>query len=236
MRLAGLLLLITVFAVGCSATPAVTNTTATPSGGASDAAKSDPADTSTDGDDSTSEATAVEPNAEPVPEAADADNENEIADAGAAAPEPVVTEPETEPVPTPTPRIVAPQPTAVIDNDIGVNCPDEPADFSGLTIVANVFIRDLRCADFSNTTLTQLEFGGAQLDGADFTGARIEAVSFDGVALRRANFTDAVLVGVEFEDSDLTGAVTSGWAIEDTVFEDTICPTGLHSVPEVNGC
>lgn len=66
---------------------------------------------------------------------------------------------------------------------------------------------NLTGVDLTKSTLTSVNFRGAQLDIAVFDYAVLENVSFDGADLGGASFRSARLVNVSFEGADLQAAV-----------------------------
>ena len=64
---------------------------------------------------------------------------------------------------------------------------------------------DLTELDFSNITIEEVDFTGAELAGTTFTDTHLSNVNFNGCDLNAADFTRANIVECDFSESILNG-------------------------------
>lgn len=96
--------------------------------------------------------------------------------------------------------------------DLGRDCEDETysslADFSGTSLQDLDFRRKLLDhANFYGATIVNCDFSGCSLHGANFAAARLEKVNLTNARLSTANLMDAFITGCTFSEANLSGAV-----------------------------
>ena len=98
----------------------------------------------------------------------------------------------------------AQQPTTSEPPQSDPGCPAEPY-VHGVSTEAIEDVDDLRCADFSNASLSSLD-GSADLRGADLRNAQLSGASLGSADVRNADLRGAYLHSTNFGSADLRNA------------------------------
>jgi uncharacterized protein YjbI with pentapeptide repeats len=107
-------------------------------------------------------------------------------------------------------------------------------DLSGANLdKLSMWGRELKGANFAQSSLVKAEFWNGKLPAAVFTGANLENARFENAVLDRANFRDANLSGADLSNSKLLGADFTGAKLKDANLhqaqfdESTVLPKGF---------
>lgn len=96
-------------------------------------------------------------------------------------------------------------------NQIAGNPPQlEYIQLSRMSLSSELKPADLTGSNFSHSTISELNFHGANLQSANFSYATLENIIFTDTNIEKTSFANAFLIDVDFSGAELTGAIFSG--------------------------